>query len=280
MKIQLAKSAGFCFGVRRALGIAFRTAKSKSCVQVLGDIVHNEEVMAEIEKAGIKKIKKLTNGKNRTLLIRAHGAALTTFQKAKELGYAVVDATCPMVKEIHRIACKMERQGYAIIIIGDKKHDEVQGIVGQLNNKAIVIDSIKHIPYALLRKIDKAAIVVQSTQNHEKAEKIAQMIKQATFEVKFFNTICGPTRIKQTEIKSMPRTQDVMIIIGSKRSANTKRLFEISKHLNTKSYWVQSRKDIRPRWLKEAKKVGVTAGASTPESTTQDIIAHLKKLIV
>ena len=277
MKIQLAKSAGFCFGVKRALDIAFQTAQKKSCVLMLGDIVHNEEVIASIRKAGVKKIKSLKAGQNKTLLIRAHGMSLATLKKAKKSGYEIIDATCPMVKEIHHIARRMEEKGFRIVIIGDKHHDEVRGIVGQLKNKALVIDTIDHIPRRALLSIKKAAVVVQSTQNFQKVKKIISLLRKRIKRLKFFNTICGPTRTKQKEIESMARAFDVMIVIGSKTSANTRRLYEIAKSLNKRTYRVESKKNIRREWVKGAERIGVTAGASTPQATTQKIIAFLNK---
>ena len=275
MKINLAKSAGFCFGVKRALNIAFETAKSEKKVYMLGDIVHNEDVVQEVEKSGIKKIKGLGKGKNKILLIRAHGSPINTFNKALRDGYRVIDATCPMVKEIHKIAREMEENYYKIIVIGDKKHDEVQGIIGQLKTKAIVIDHPKHIPFKTLKRIEKCAVVVQSTQNLENVVEIVNVLRKQIKELKFCNTICNPTRTKQEEIKIMPKENDVMIIIGSKSSANTKRLYEISKSLNESSYWVSSKDEIKKEWFKNAKSVGVTAGASTPDSTTQKVIKYL-----
>lgn len=278
LKINLAKSAGFCFGVKRALNIAFDTAKSQDKVFMLGDIVHNEDVVREVESSGIKKIKKLGPGTGKTLLIRAHGSPITMFKKAAGLCYKIIDATCPMVKEIHKIAQEMERGGYKVIVIGDKKHDEVQGIIGQLKSKTIVIDNLKTIPLKALQKINRAAVVVQSTQNIESVIKIVNILKRRIRELKFCNTICNPTRRKQEEIKIMPKENDVMIIIGSKSSANTKRLYEISKSLNKKTYWVSSKDEIKDGWFKNAKSVGVTAGASTPDSTTQDVVTYLKQI--
>lgn len=277
MKINLAKSAGFCFGVRRAVDIAFGIAKSGAEVYMLGDIVHNERVIDEIEKAGIIKINRLTAGKNRNLLIRAHGTGRQIIEKAKGLGYNIIDATCPMVKDIHRIAKNMESQGYQIIIIGDKLHDEVHGIIGQLKNKAVVIDSPGNIPFKTIEKIPRAAVVVQSTQNTEKALLISKRLKPLIKELKFFNTVCRPTRMKQEEIKKMPSGNDVMIIIGSKTSANTKRLYEIAAGLNKRSYWVNAKKEIKSGWFKNAKTVGITAGASTPDSSIKEIVAQIKK---
>jgi len=278
MKINLAKSAGFCFGVRRAVDIAFGIAKSGAEVYMLGDIVHNERVIGDIEKSGIIKINRLARGKNRNLLIRAHGTGRQIIEKAKGLGYNIIDATCPMVKDIHRIAKNMEAQGYQIIIIGDKLHDEVHGIIGQLKNKAVVIDSPGNIPFKTIEKIPRAAIVVQSTQNTEKALLISKRLKPLIKEMKFFNTVCRPTRMKQEEIKKMPSGNDVMIVIGSKSSANTKRLYEIAAGLNKRSYWVNSKKEIRPGWFKNAKTVGITAGASTPDSTIKEIVAQIRKI--
>lgn len=277
MKITLAKAAGFCFGVNRALKIAFKTAKSKQKVYMLGDIVHNEDVIKEITKSGIKKISRLTKGKNKILLIRAHGASQNTFNEARSLGYTIVDATCPMVQEIHKTAKKMEQLGYSIIIIGDKRHDEVRGIIGQLTNKAIVIDKIETIPFKKINRIKKAAVLCQSTQKLDKVIKTVSILKQHIKKLQFFNTICRPTRIKQEEIKHLTLDNDVMIIIGSKTSANTRRLFEISKSLNPKSFWVQSKKDINPIWFKDADNIAITSGASTPDWITQEVIEKIKR---
>ena len=277
MKINLAKSAGFCFGVKRALNIAFEAIKSGAKIEMLGDIVHNEDVVREINKSGIKKLKRLGEGKNKILLIRAHGAPIETFKNALRLGYKILDATCPMVKEMHRIVVEMEKKGYKIIIIGDKKHDEVHGIIGQLNKEAIIIDDIKGIPLKKIKRIKKAAIVVQSTQNLEKVIGIVSALRKHIPKLKFFNTICKPTRIKQQEIRIMPLLNDAMIIIGSKTSANTKRLYEISKSLNRNSFWIQSKYEIKPKWIKYVKSVGITAGASTPDATIKEVIEHIRK---
>jgi (E)-4-hydroxy-3-methyl-but-2-enyl pyrophosphate reductase len=278
MKINVAESAGFCFGVKRALKIAFEITQSGITIEMLGNIVHNEDVVKEIKETGIKKIRQLKGGVGKALLIRAHGADIKTFQEAKKLGYKIIDATCPMVKEIHKIAQDNENKGYKIIIIGDKKHDEVQGIVGQLKTKAIAIDRVRNIPLKTIKRIKKAAVVVQSTQNTDKVLKIVKALKPCIKELKFFNTICNPTRTKQKEIKTLPLKNDVMIIIGSKNSANTKRLYEISKSLNKKSYWIQSEKEIKPEWFRKAKSVGITAGASTPDYTTQKVIKYIKQI--
>ena len=278
MKINVAKSAGFCFGVKRALKIALDTSKTGSKVEMLGDIVHNEDVVNEIKKAGVGKIRRLRKGDNKILLIRAHGASEEIYEKASNLGYTIVDATCPMVKEIHKIAKISKNEGCEVIIIGDKKHDEVRGIMGQLQDKVIVIDSIKKIPLAKLKKVKKACVVVQSTQNMDKTIPIVDILKKHINDLKFFNTICRPTRVKQKEIKAMPLKNEVIIIIGSRTSANTKRLYQIAKSLNKRSYWIQSRDEIKKSWFSNTQSVGIMAGASTPDYTTKDVIKYIASL--
>jgi 4-hydroxy-3-methylbut-2-en-1-yl diphosphate reductase len=279
MKINVARSAGFCFGVKRAINIALENARSTPGLEMLGDIVHNEEVVAQVAKAGIRKISSLRRrGDGKTLLIRAHGASQATVSRAKALGYRIIDATCPMVQEIHRTVTRLEGQGYRIIVIGDKKHDEVIGIVGQLKHKAVVIDSKEAFKPAQIRKLGKTAVVVQSTQNLEKVERIVEQLRPLVKELAFFNTICKPTRTKQEELKTMPRENDCMIIIGSKTSANTRRLYELSRSLNKRTHWIQTKKELRPAWFKGCGSVGISAGASTPEDTTREVIAAIAAL--
>jgi len=219
----------------------------------------------------------LTCGAGKTLLIRAHGCSKKTLKQAKRLGYSIIDATCPMVKEIHGIAKKLEDSGYQIIVIGDKQHDEVQGIIGQLKSKVIVIDKPKNIPKRV-NTIKKAAVVVQSTQNLDNVLKILDLLRKHIPNINFHNTICNPTKAKQNEVKNMPLENDVMIIIGSKESANTKRIYEISKSLNKKSHWINSAGQIKKNWFENAKGVGVTAGASTPQSSIDEVIQKIKTI--
>lgn len=275
MKVNLAGSAGFCFGVKRAINIALDTASAEKHSCMLGDIVHNEDVARQMRQAGIKKISRLSSGKGKVLLIRAHGASQQVFDNAARRGYRAVDATCPMVKEIHRIVREAEKRGRKVIILGDKKHDEVRGIAGQLNSKALIIDSPENIPLAALKKIAKGRVVVQSTQNLEKILRIVSILKKHIPDLEFFNTICKPTTLRQEEVKRMPLKNDCMVIIGSKHSANTKRLYEISKSLNKNSHWVNSSSELKGRWFKNAKNVGVTSGASTPDETTRGIIRRI-----
>jgi 4-hydroxy-3-methylbut-2-enyl diphosphate reductase len=278
MEINLAKTAGFCFGVKRAIKMALETAEKDTSIEMLGDIVHNEEVIKQVSGKGIQKVSKISSGKEKTLIIRAHGAEKQIFEDAEKLGYSIVDATCPMVTEIHNIVKKMENNGYKIIIIGDENHAEVKGIAGQLSEKPFIISSKDSIPYQETNQIKKAAIVIQSTQMIENAEEIHDALKPNIAELKFFNTICKTTKSKQAEIKTLPLENDVVIIIGSKKSANTNRLYQISKSLNENTYQVMSEKEIDPSWFKGAKKVGVSAGASTPDEAIERVNNYLKSI--
>ncbi len=278
MQIHLAQSAGFCFGVRRAIRIAGELAAQRQGVVMLGDLVHNETVVAELRQAGIRKIKRLDAARGRTLLIRAHGAGRETIAQARRKGFTIVDATCPMVQEIHRIVRRMERQGRRIIIIGDSRHDEVLGIAGQLKQKAIVIDNTHPINPRALQKLGKSAVVIQSTQNLANALLTVARLQKLLPDLRVFNTICKPTRMKQAEINKMPARYDVMLIIGSGTSANTQRLYEIARRLNPRSYRINAPEEIDPHWFKKARSVGITAGASTPETTIQAVIRHIRAI--
>lgn len=278
MKITIAKSAGFCFGVRRALNIALEAAASGRDVRMFGDIVHNEVVVGKMKVSGIEKIKRLGNGRGKTLLIRAHGAGRRTIADAKRAGYVIIDATCPMVKEIHAIAKKLELDKRTVIIIGDKEHDEVRGIVGQLKARPIIISSRSDIPISRLKKTRRSGVVVQSTQEEDKVLAIVGCLRECVKDLIFKNTICTPTKTKQREAKILPEKNDVVIVVGSKSSANTKRLYQIARSLNRRTHWVNSPAEINPAWFKNAASVGITAGASTPESSIRDVANHIRTL--
>ncbi|MBU0605982.1 MAG: 4-hydroxy-3-methylbut-2-enyl diphosphate reductase [Candidatus Omnitrophica bacterium] len=281
MKITIAGSAGFCFGVKRALAIALKAAASDRKVYMLGDIVHNEVVVDEMRAAGIKRIKApLESREMRTLLIRAHGVQQDTVTCARRAGYKIIDATCPMVKEIHAIAKTLEKDNRTVIIIGDKEHDEVRGIVGQLKKRPVIISSPSDISRKTLRNIARAGVVVQSTQEEAKVFRIVSALKRRIRDLAFRNTICNPTRTKQKEARTLPVKNDVVIVVGSKSSANTKRLYQISRSLNRRTYWVNSPGDLRRVWFKLARRVGITAGASTPESSIRNVAEGIRNISV
>lgn len=274
-KINIAKNAGFCFGVKRAVGMALNGAKKHNDIYMLGDIVHNEYVVEKIKKSGINVVENIDQIKKGVLLLQAHGTPPEIYSEAIMRGLKIIDATCPLVLEIHEVAKKLEKEGYRVIIIGDYNHNEVIGIASQLKN-AIIIANPEDVNIKVKNRIKKIGVVVQSTQNIENTKKIIAALIPKCCELKFFDTICGPTKSYQREIRSMPNNNDIMIIVGSFKSANTCRLTEISKSLNPNTYQVESEYEIKTEWFKSVETVGITAGASTPDWIINKVVEKIK----
>jgi len=263
--------------VRRAIDTCEKVAGSKKNAYILGDIVHNSFVVNDLKKKGLKKIKNLRPVRDPVLIIRAHGAPRSTFKKAKECGYRIVDATCPMVKDIYKIARTLEKD-HKIIIIGDHNHDEVKGIAGQLKNESLTIESPRDIRAKKLAGITKAAVITQSTQAINNITAIMKKLEKMIPDVKLYNTTCPPTITKQREIASLPKKNDTVLIIGSRTSANTKRLYQIARKINKNTHWIESSKDLKKSWFKNTKKTGIMAGASTPDYITNGVVKKLKEI--
>lgn len=276
LKIRVARSAGFCFGVRRAIDIALEAAGKQADVYMLGDIVHNEYVVDQIKKAGIRVVESIDDIDQGVLLLRAHGTVPDMYAEAERRGLRVVDATCPMVLEIHRIVRTLAEEGYQVVIIGDQNHDEVRGIAGQVEN-ALVVSSPADFE-AWQRRFPRLGVVVQSTQSMENVQRILPLLVSYCRELRFINTICKPTTDHQSEICLMPQDNDLMIIVGSYTSANTRRLTELSSTINSNTRQVQSAADLRPEWFEGIGTVGISAGASTPDALIQEVIATIRRI--
>jgi 4-hydroxy-3-methylbut-2-enyl diphosphate reductase len=275
MKVNLARSAGFCFGVKDAVDIALETASKEKKVFMLGDIVHNASVVEMIDQAGVKVIKDLSEVEGGTLLLRAHGTKPEIYEEAKRRGFKIVDATCPMVLEIHEIVKELEHEGYRIVIVGDHGHDEVVGIAGQVRYPIVVSNPEEAKAISRIRKM---GVVVQSTQNIDNVSRIISQLVYKCREMKFINTICGPTIAHQNEIRKMPLENDVMIIVGSFTSANTCRLTQISRELNPRTYQVETADDVKAEWFENAESVGISAGASTPDWVIDEVLRRVEEL--
>ncbi len=276
MKILLAKDAGYCFGVRDAVGLAYETAEKHGDVYMLGHIVHNENVVNALDGAGAKVVdtlEEVPDGK--PILFRAHGTAVDTWGDAKSIDMNIVDATCPLVWEIHEEVKKLESEGRKIIIVGDHGHDEVVGIASQVKDPIIVATPEEA---AALRKTKRAGVVSQSTQTIENVQEIINIIMTKVFDLRFVNTICFPTKRNQTQIKELAKQCDVMIVIGSFTSANSKRLTALAKERNQHSYQVTCADDIKSDWLTNAEVVGVSAGASTPDNIIAEVLTKIKEI--
>ena len=276
MKILLAKDAGYCFGVRDAVNLAYDTAKKHGDVYMLGDIVHNESVVADLNKAGakvVKNIDEVPDGK--PILFRAHGTSVETWKNAQSKDMNIIDATCPLVEEIHDEVKKLSKEGRKIIVIGDHGHDEVIGIASQLSD-AIIVSNIEEA--MKLRKMKKAGVVSQSTQTIENVQKIISIIMTKVYDLNFVNTICFPTKRNQSQIKDLAKQCDVMIVIGSFTSANSKRLTLLAEEINDRSYQVTNADEIKIEWFTGAKTVGLSAGASTPDNIIDDVLNKIKTI--
>jgi len=277
LKIRVAKDAGFCFGVRDAIEKAREVAREHGKVYMLGDIVHNERVVNDLAKENVRVVDSLDEVKDAPVLFRAHGTIPELWAEAGEKDLTIIDATCPLVHEIHDEIKKLHNEGRKLIIIGDHGHDEVVAIRAQVP-EALVIASLAEAE--ALPRMKKAGIVSQSTQMIENVQKIIGILSMKIFDLRFVNTVCFPTRRNQGQIKEIAPISDVMIIVGSFTSANTKRLHEVSLGLNPRSYMVECAADIQENWFDQAESVGVSAGASSPDDLIEEVVEHLNNLHV
>ena len=276
MKITIAKDAGYCFGVRDAVNLAYDSAKKNGDVYMLGDIVHNERVVDDLSEMGTKVVKSLSDiPKDSPVLFRAHGTATEVWDKAEKKDMNIIDATCPLVKEIHDEVKKLETEGRPIIIIGDHGHDEVVGIASQVENPIIVSTPEEA---QKLKKMKRVGVVSQSTQTIENVQEIINILMTKVFDLRFVNTICFPTKRNQEQIKDLAEESDIIIIIGSFTSANSKRLAQLALNINPKSYQVNSADDVDPDWFESCERVGVSAGASTPDYLIEEVYQKIREI--
>lgn len=276
MKILLAKDAGYCFGVRDAVNLAYDTAKDHGEVYMLGTIVHNEKVVEDLSKSGTKVVDELVEvPSDKPILFRAHGTAPNIWDKANQKKMNIIDATCPLVTEIHDEIKKLEAEGRRTIIIGDHGHDEVVGIAAQVKNP-IILANVKEAK--ALRKMKKAGVVSQSTQMIENVQEIINVLMQKVFDLRFVNTICFPTRRNHEQIKELATQCEVMIVIGSFTSANSKRLTQLALERNKRSYQVTCADDMEAFWFENCETVGISAGASTPDDIIRDVVEKIKEI--
>jgi 4-hydroxy-3-methylbut-2-enyl diphosphate reductase len=276
MKITVAKDAGYCFGVRDAVNMAYDSAEEHGSVYMLGDIVHNEKVVEDLEVAGAKVVESLEDvPKESPILFRAHGTMNKLWDKAKNDGMNVIDATCPLVHEIHHEVKKLSEDGRNIIIIGDHGHDEVVAIADQVEGSIIVSNPEEA---SELRKMKRAGVVSQSTQMIENVQEIMNILMTKVFDLHFVNTICYPTKRNHEQIKLLAIENDLMIIIGSFTSANSKRLTELALERNKNSYQVTCASDLKIEWFDNMQSVGISAGASTPDYLIEEVKDKIKNI--
>jgi len=269
MRVVVAKSAGYCFGVRDAVDLAYKTAEEYDEVYMLGDIVHNENVVNDLSKAGAKVVDSLDKvPDDKPILLRAHGSKTSVWDDAKSRNLNIIDATCPLVHKIHQDVKDLYEDGRKIIVIGDHGHDEVVAIADQVP-RTIVVSSVKEAEQ--INRIRKAGVVTQSTQAIENVQDIIKILMTKIFDLRFVNTICFPTKRNQEQIKQLAKENDAMVIIGSFTSANSKRLTMLSKEINSRTYQVTGVSDIDISWFENCESVGISAGASTPDYLIEEV---------
>ena len=274
MKVELAKSAGFCFGVEKAVNTVYEEAKKNDeIVYTLGPIIHNEEVVKDMKRRGVEavNIEDLNSLPKGTVIIRSHGVSKDVYNFVKQSGHRVVDATCPFVKKIHAIVSVQSGKKKTVVIIGNPKHPEVMGIKGWGDENTYAVENIEQFINLNLKKDEEIVIVAQTTFNHKKFQEIIDKILFLGYDVRCFNTICNATQERQAEAKEIASNVDAMIVIGDKKSSNTGKLVEICQEECKNTFFIQTLEDLNYDALLSVDCVGITAGASTPKHIIEEV---------
>lgn len=273
MKVILAKETGFCFGVKRAINLTEDALKKSKDTFIVGDLIHNRFVTKEFEKKGLKKISDIDDKKEGTLIVRAHGLPPDEFEKAKKKGLDIVDATCPIVQKAQNVAKELEEEGYQVIVVGDKKHAEVKGILGMLKNEAKVVGSLAELKECDIK--DKVGVVFQTTQSIKLCKDIIDHLLEKSKEVKVMNTICSAIEKKQEETIELAKSVDAMIVVGDKGSANTIKLKALAEKYNKRTLQIENADELDKTTLKGIETVGIIGGASTPDWIIEEVKSKL-----
>ncbi|MBQ9120283.1 MAG: bifunctional 4-hydroxy-3-methylbut-2-enyl diphosphate reductase/30S ribosomal protein S1 [Lachnospiraceae bacterium] len=291
MQVTVAKTAGFCFGVKRAVDTVYQKAKEcagKQKIYTLGPIIHNEEVVEDLKRQGVAILSNLEEAlalPGGVIVVRSHGIsekeylALTEAKTTEGVPkFEVVDATCPFVKKIHRIVKEKSEAGMQIVVIGDEEHPEVQGIIGWSHLPVITIKDVEDIQKLESKVIKEACIVSQTTFNYKKFQELVEIIEKKGYDITVVNTICNATEERQAEARNLAGQSDAMIVIGGKQSSNTRKLFEISKKECENTYYIQKLGDLDLTQFKSFRSVGITAGASTPNNIIKEVHTSMSEM--
>lgn len=277
MEILIAKNAGFCFGVKRAINMAEECASdSEEHIHTLGPIIHNPQVVQELEKKGIAAVNTVDDIDSGAVIIRSHGVTLQEMEHVKEKGLKVVDATCPFVKKTHEYVELLTKEGYSIVVVGDKEHPEVKGILSYGGKDIVAAGSVDELRGMPRRK--KIGIVAQTTQSLQNLQAIVTFCVARASEIKIFNTICNATSVRQDESTKLAGEVGCVIVVGGKNSANTNRLADICRKIQPKTYHIETPEELKKSWFEGIKRVGITAGASTPNWLIESVTETIKRL--
>lgn len=281
MEITVAKTAGFCFGVKRAVDMVYAELAKGKKVYTYGPIIHNEEVVNELASKGVEIVlspDELKSKKKGTIIIRSHGITKQLYEEMQNSGHEVLDATCPFVKKIHRIVEEQSSQGRKIIVIGNKEHPEVEGILGWSSQAAVVVENEEMAENLSINPQEKVCIIAQTTFNSKKFEELVEIIAKKGYDIFVLSTICGATEERQDETRRMSACHEAMIVIGGTHSSNTRKLYEISKQQCVNTYFIQKLSDLDLSLFKSFRSVGITAGASTPNNIIKEVHTSMSEL--
>ena len=282
-EVILAKTAGFCFGVKRAMDTVYdRIDNSNNDVYTLGPIIHNEEVVSELKSKGVNTINELDEipaGSDSEIIIRSHGVGKEIYEIIEKHNFKITDATCPFVKKIHNIVSSDEMKDKTIIIAGDSKHAEVEGIKGWCITEPFIVKSVNDCEKLLNIIKNDIVFVSQTTFNVNNFKDIVEFFRKKRYNITVYNTICNATSERQKEAYELSKTVDVMIVIGGKNSSNTQKLYEISKAQCKNTYYIQTLVDLDLTAIESVKRVGITAGASTPNNIIKEVHDACQKVL-
>ena len=280
MDVTVAKTAGFCFGVKRAVEKVYeQIEKGKTPIYTFGPIIHNEKVVRDLEERGVKvletaeELRQLTDG---VVVIRSHGVGKDIYDILEKNGIEIIDATCPFVKKIHRIVSEQNENGRRVIIVGNGKHPEVEGIKGWGNDDTLVIETAEEFEKLRISDGEKLCIVAQTTFNYNKFQDLVEKISKTRYDILVLNTICNATQERQVEARQIASQVDVMIVIGGRNSSNTQKLYEICRRECKETYYIQTLKDFKPEKAGSVRSVGITAGASTPNQIIEEVHTNVR----
>ncbi|SHJ21937.1 4-hydroxy-3-methylbut-2-enyl diphosphate reductase [Hespellia stercorisuis] len=276
MKVKLAKTAGFCFGVKRAVDTVYEQLRENPDVPIytFGPIIHNDEVIKDMEARGVHVVRTeetLEDLPEGIMIIRSHGVERRVCDKLEGVGMTIVDATCPFVKKIHNIVDQESGNGKHIVIIGNPSHPEVEGIRGWANGPVTVIQTVEEAEKFAADSTKSVCVVSQTTFNYNKFKELVEILSKKSYDVSVLNTICSATKERQTEAKVIAEEVDAMIVIGDKHSSNTQKLFEICNTACKATYYIQTLDDLDMNQLRSVDTVGITAGASTPNNIIEEV---------
>ncbi|MBQ7260793.1 MAG: 4-hydroxy-3-methylbut-2-enyl diphosphate reductase [Lachnospiraceae bacterium] len=284
MEIIVAKNSGFCFGVKRAVDTVTGELKKGGQIYTWGPIIHNDEVVGDFEQQGVRTINNIEElkgiekiqGKRQTVIIRAHGAPKYIYEIIEEKGLELSDATCPFVKKIHETVERESRDGKQIIIVGNAKHPEVEGIMGWCENDPIVVETTEEARNLKDLRNIPVCVVAQTTFNFNKFQEIVEILSNSCYDINAVNTICNATELRQTEARKLASQVDAMLVVGGAKSSNTQKLFEICSSECNNTYFIQTAKDLKGNDFSLRKSLGVTAGASTPNYIIEEILNYVR----